>query len=311
MTTRLVPRALLGLPTPAEQYDRYNESQFRAALESQFGSLADALRALATDLGETVPSEMALAVVNKTGSTITTDKLVAVTGYDSTTGKPKIVLADADVASHDDLWVTTASIANNAEGTVYKSALSAANLDTSAAGAVGDPVYLATTAGGFTAAAPTSYASRVHPVGFVVVDHATTGQVLWLIGPVRKLGTGELQILLDTGAYTPTLTNVANLDASTAFECQWSRVGVMVTVSGKVDVDPTLTATATELGISLPITTNFAANQQASGVAFSPTIAAQGAAITADTTNDRAQMRWISGDITNQPMHFVFHYQVI
>lgn len=121
----------------------------------------------------------------------------------------------------------------------------------------------------------------------------------------------EVTPQLSSSTYTPTLTNVANLAASTAFVCQWCRVGGIVTVSGKVDVDPTLTATATELGISLPVASNFTANQQASGVAACPGIAGQVAAIVADTTNDRAAMQWIAGDITNQPMHFIFSYQVL
>src|SRR5438552_1367658 len=37
-----------------------------------------------------------------------------------------------------------------------------------------------------------------------------------------------------SGSYTPRLTNVANLSASTAYTCQWMRVGNTVTVSGKV-----------------------------------------------------------------------------
>lgn len=116
---------------------------------------------------------------------------------------------------------------------------------------------------------------------------------------------------LAAGTYTPTLTNVANLDASTAYECQYIRVGNTVTVSGKVDVDPTVTVTSTQLGISLPISSNIGATEDLAGTAFAPTIAGQGAAILGDATNDRAQMQWISGDVTNQPMYFTFTYQVI
>lgn len=123
-------------------------------------------------------------------------------------------------------------------------------------------------------------------------------------------GNGAVE-LYPSGTYTPTLTNVANLAASTAYQCQYMRVGNVVTVSGKVDVDPTLATTSTQLGISLPIASNFGAAEDCAGVAFASGIAAQGAAILADTTNDRAQMQWISGDITNQPMYFTFTYEVI
>lgn len=120
-----------------------------------------------------------------------------------------------------------------------------------------------------------------------------------------------LDTVLANGVYTPTLTNVANLDGSTARECQYLRVGSTVTVSGSVDINPTLTATTTRLGISLPVASNLGAGEDCAGVAFAPTIAGQGAAILGDSSNDRAQMEWIATDVTNQPMYFTFTYQII
>lgn len=130
---------------------------------------------------------------------------------------------------------------------------------------------------------------------------------------VTKLvvGGGASLSKLDFGTYTPTLTNVANLDASTAYSCQWMLVGNTVTVSGRVDVDPTIAATTTQLGISLPVASNFANSNECGGTAFANAVAAQGAAIMADATNDRAQMEWKSGDITNQGMWFTFTYRII
>ena len=137
--------------------------------------------------------KLGITVRNETGSTIATDKIVAIVGFDVTTGLPKIVLADADVAAYEDLYVTTAAILTAASGVVVKAALSAANLNTNSASTAGDPVYLSTTAGGFTHTAPTGSTSRVHPVGFVVVKSATVGSIQWSIGPVRSNGTNELQ----------------------------------------------------------------------------------------------------------------------
>jgi len=122
---------------------------------------------------------------------------------------------------------------------------------------------------------------------------------------------GNTVMSLDHGTYTPTLTGVANVAASTAYECQYLRVGNTVTVSGKLDVDPTLTVTETKLGISLPIASNFGAAEDCAGVAFASGIAGQGAAIRADATNDRAEMVWIAGDVTNQPMLMIFTYAVV
>lgn len=114
-----------------------------------------------------------------------------------------------------------------------------------------------------------------------------------------------------SGTYTPTLTNVANLDGSTAYQCQYVRIGNIVTVSGKVAVDPTLAATATQLGISLPIASNIGAEEDCAGCAFASGIAGQGAAILGDAANNRAQLQFISADLTNQAMFFTFVYEVI
>lgn len=123
--------------------------------------------------------------------------------------------------------------------------------------------------------------------------------------------TARTTLGLASGVYTPTLTNVANLDGSTAFQCQYLRVGSVVTVSGKVSVDPTLAATATKLGISLPVASNIGADEDVGGVAFATGIAAQGGGIIGDATNDRAELDWVSADVTNQVMAFTFTYRVI
>ena len=143
--------------------------------------------------GGSGPTLEGLEVINKSGSSIAADKVVAVMGLDATSGKPKIVLADADVAGHVALYVTTAAIANNAEGVVVKSALSAATLNTNSATSAGDPVYLDVTAGAFTHTAPTGADDRVQRVGFVLVKSATVGQIFWDIAQTEVIGTNELQ----------------------------------------------------------------------------------------------------------------------
>lgn len=113
-----------------------------------------------------------------------------------------------------------------------------------------------------------------------------------------------------SGTYTPTLFNVANLDASTAYTAQYMRVGGVVTVSGKVDVDPTALL-STKLGISLPVASTLSAAEKCSGNAVANSIASEAAAIEADTVNNRAQMEWISVSVANHSMYFDFTYQVI
>lgn len=113
-----------------------------------------------------------------------------------------------------------------------------------------------------------------------------------------------------SGTYTPTLTAVTNVSASTAYVCQWLQVGTTVTVSGRVDVDPTA-AGLTQLGLSLPVASTLAAAEQCAGVAAAPGIAGQSAALLGDVTNARAQLEWIAVDVTNQPWYFTFTYQLV
>jgi hypothetical protein len=126
---------------------------------------------------------------------------------------------------------------------------------------------------------------------------------------VAQLASTDLSDVV-SGAYVPTLTNVANLDASTAYSSQYVRIGSVVMVSGRVDVDPTA-AVATQLGISLPIASNLANPNECAGTAFASGIAGQGAAIRGDAANDRAEMVWIAADLTNQPMFWSFCYRII
>jgi hypothetical protein len=129
----------------------------------------------------------------------------------------------------------------------------------------------------------------------------------------QDIGTGSSPTFanMQSGTYTPTLTNVANLDGSTAYQCQYMRLGNVVTVSGKVDINPTLTATSTQLGISLPVASNLGAAEDCAGTAVSPTIAGMSGAILGDTTNDRAQLQFMSSDINSNAMYFTFTYEVI
>lgn len=134
-----------------------------------------------------------LKVVNKSGSSIAKDKLVAISGYDTTTQLPKIVLADADAANlATEVFVTTLAIANNKTGNVFKGAKSAASIDTSGATTVGDPVYLSATAGGFTSTLPVDPAARVVIAGYVQVKSSTVGVINWDIQDPSRLGTNDL-----------------------------------------------------------------------------------------------------------------------
>lgn len=112
------------------------------------------------------------------------------------------------------------------------------------------------------------------------------------------------------GTYTPTLTDVTNLDASTAYQCQYLRVGATVTVSGRVDVDPTAAA-ATELGLTLPIASNLGATEDCAGCGAIAAASTEAIVVAADTTNDRASFQWVATATGNNAIFFTFTYQVI
>lgn len=125
--------------------------------------------------------------------------------------------------------------------------------------------------------------------------------------------TGATNQYIASGTYTATITDSANTSARTAFQSQWTRVGNVVTVSGVVDIDPTNTATATIIKMTLPIASNFTAKGNCRGTATAEGIAGQSAAIletTAYATSDFAIIKWISADVTNQPMSFEFTYLI-
>lgn len=134
-----------------------------------------------------------MKVINKTGSDIAADKLVAISGYDVTSKLPKIVLADADSADlATDVFVALAAITNGKQGNVFKGGTSAANLNTNF-GTVGDAVFLDITAGAFTGTQPTALNARVIVVGYTMVKSATVGQIKWDIKPPSKLGSLDAQ----------------------------------------------------------------------------------------------------------------------
>jgi hypothetical protein len=70
---------------------------------------------------------------------------------------------------------------------------------------------------------------------------------------------------LYSGTYTPTLSSIYNVTSSTAFVCQYMRVGNVVTVSGVINVTATATNTWTRISMTLPISSNFDFSYRAGG----------------------------------------------
>lgn len=111
--------------------------------------------------------------------------------------------------------------------------------------------------------------------------------------------------------YTPTITNGANVDASTAYACQYFRVGNTVTISGKIDIDPTSTATSTDLTISLPIASDFGNDYEAGGVGFCGRVAGLGFALYAEPTANELKIEFVSANTIDRGYFFTVTYQIL
>lgn len=125
--------------------------------------------------------------------------------------------------------------------------------------------------------------------------------------------TGTTNQYVASGTYTPTLTNTTNIDASTAYTCQWIRVGNVVMVSGRVDIDPTA-ASAIEMGMSLPIASDLANIYELAGTGCSDRSQGGGTpevTFEADTTNNRAKVEGLGSSTINTAVVFQFMYTVL
>jgi hypothetical protein len=119
-----------------------------------------------------------------------------------------------------------------------------------------------------------------------------------------------------SGTYTPTLTNVTNVSASTAVFCQYMRVGNVVTVSGRFDLTPTAANADTIMDISLPIASTFSAFNNCAGtsgvIATTVSELQNGSGLVyANTTDNRARFRCAPSATTNRSQIFHFTYRVI
>lgn len=115
---------------------------------------------------------------------------------------------------------------------------------------------------------------------------------------------------IDTGTWTPTLSNTTNVAASTAYACNYLRVNDTVICSGVVNIDPTTGLVATLLGISLPVASDFTTVYQCRGTANSAG-AGDHAEILADATNNRASLSWYPPDGVARNLSFIFMYRVV
>jgi len=116
------------------------------------------------------------------------------------------------------------------------------------------------------------------------------------------------------GEYTPTLTNVANAGSLSVTRCFWARENgsAYVTVWFNIAVTPALTATQTDIGMTLPVASNIAVPNDIIGSGSGGQNATLNAAIVlGDVTNDRATIRYLSNATTASAVIGSFRYKVL
>ena len=105
--------------------------------------------------------------------------LIYISGWDATGNLPVMNKADADAADPAKCaeFVCDADVSQGAEGVAVTEKLITAQ-NTNGASAVGDPVYLGTTAGCWSLTAPTAGGTAKQKVGVVTVKSETEGAIM-------------------------------------------------------------------------------------------------------------------------------------
>ena len=189
---------------------------------------------LKTDISgstQSVGQEFWVRVINKTGVTISDGKVVFINGFDSTSGRPTIALAKADVvATADPIGFATNTMLDDAEGFVTTMGF-LNDLDTSSF-TEGNAIFLSdATAGDFTATKPT----LVVTLGFVTKSDASTGQIFTTISRVATDSAIFAQLSSNVNQ-EPTVTTpvVITYNVQDALEGMTHSISVN---SGEVTVD--------------------------------------------------------------------------
>jgi hypothetical protein len=201
---------------------------------------------------------------------------------------------------------TLGVISNTSVGGIFK-AVGAAEMQ-STLGVIGN----ASVAGTFTVVGATSLGTLTgKPVlaSNVNSQSATDGQVFVADGAgaasFATIGTAS------ASTYSPTLTNGANVAASTTNTWFYSRIGDIVSATGRISVDPTAAAgTSTNVDISIPVASNFTVTTDLAGTCGSEAVTDESSIIYSDSTSDRAELIFSAQDTANHILMCSFKYIV-
>lgn len=141
----------------------------------------------------------------------------------------------------------------------------------------------------------------------------TIDSVLLKDGGITTSGTGSSAITsLGYLAAAPTLTNVTNVSASTAVENIAIRIGNFAIQGGRLSVTPTANTTDTRLDISLLFASDLTDAGDCFGAAFIYGAAGRtnNMGLYADTTNNRAILRWTSQSNAGEAVVYFVGYRI-
>lgn len=115
---------------------------------------------------------------------------------------------------------------------------------------------------------------------------------------------------LHSSAWTPNVTGITNVAASTAYECIYSVIGEIVHVAGFVAIDPTGTGN-TEFTLSLPVSSVFSLDGDAAGTFSANDFTNENpGAILADTVGGSMLFRYIAKTTGNTVFSFSGMYRI-
>lgn len=135
--------------------------------------------------------------------------------------------------------------------------------------------------------------------GSVFVDTTTGNYKL-------RVGGSWINQTENSGVWSPTLTAVTNVDSVTANSSwRWMKIGSIVHFSGSLNVDNTTANALSEVGISLPVVSNFTTFADAGGTAVASTPSSLCGIVKADTVNDVLAMSWQAGSTTDSRQWYV------
>jgi len=130
--------------------------------------------------------------------------------------------------------------------------------------------------------------------------------------PVANGGTGLNNATIDFGTYLPTDTVLSNVDSTTVYDAMYVRIGNVVGVAGKIDINPTTIGVFTEVILELPFGSDLTLEHQLCGVVNvrSASVAVAGA-VSADSTNDQARLSFIAPIDSAQAYYYMYVYTIL